>query len=459
MKDLIKGTANSNSIHFFPKAYFSILLFIFFTSCSIKPEPYSIIEFQNGEEVYNYSKSLYLSVNKPAGDSTTVIMGSKGDLFGLADFLYYFQDTSAQKKFSIHSTDSILFVDGKITSINISGKDSVIPWMDNLLQKDLTELQIININTDTIGGCLFDLKKLAAVKPEAGIVFPGDFQKLEPLLQIFQPQLLVSPKIYEKVYGKLVTLTGLKILIASFVDSLMTDPLPAMPSLKHLVLTDIDENAVITANLLINNKQIEKIGLVKEGTIDFALLRPLENLRELVIMGTDSILNPEEINRYNKLELLTLTGEGQFFNFSDIHLPRLRWITVPSCVTQDQFTSLIKNHPGLEVVEISDNDTISSLKPLSSLTKLTGLTVLDTLTDLTTVKTLKNLKYLSLPHKLLKDSLLKADLQAALPDTKIAANDGFCLGSGWLLLLIPLVLVFRFLAVRKNKLKKDILMS
>jgi len=67
---------------------------------------------------------------------------------------------------------------------------------------------------------------------------------------------------------------------------------------------------------------------------------------------------------------------------------------------------------------------------------------MDTVTDVATVRGLKNLKFLSLPENLLNDSLKTAVWKAALPGTTIVANEGFCLGSGWLLLLIPLVIVF-----------------
>jgi hypothetical protein len=65
------------------------------------------------------------------------------------------------------------------------------------------------------------------------------------------------------------------------------------------------------------------------------------------------------------------------------------------------------------------------------------------------VKSLKNLKFLSLPLELTEDSLTRAELQNALPGTRIVANQGFCLGSGWLLLIIPLILLFSILARRK----------
>jgi hypothetical protein len=132
---------------------------------------------------------------------------------------------------------------------------------------------------------------------------------------------------------------------------------------------------------------------------------------------------------------------------------------IPSFVTQKEFSFLTENHPNLEVVDIFRNDTINSLQPLANLPKLLGLTVMDTLTDIASLKKLTNLKYMSLPAECLKDTLLKADLQKSLPNTRIVANEGFCMGSGWLLLLIPLVLIFRLFVLPKKLIHREITKS
>jgi hypothetical protein len=133
-------------------------------------------------------------------------------------------------------------------------------------------------------------------------------------------------------------------------------------------------------------------------------------------------------------------------------LDGIRWITFSPDVTQSDFNSFINSHLNIEVAEIFDNDTISSLSPLLKLKNLYGLTITDTLTDIASVKSLKNLKYLSLPSSFLEDKYVKDDLQKSLPGTRIVANEGFCLGSGWLLLIIPLVLFF--IIFRPKKLLK-----
>ena len=64
---------------------------------------------------------------------------------------------------------------------------------------------------------------------------------------------------------------------------------------------------------------------------------------------------------------------------------------------------------------------------------------------------LDQLQLLILPTEIFDDSpeWIK-DLKAELPNTKIVPGTGLCLGSGWLLLLIPFILAFRYFFRFKN---------
>ena len=234
-------------------------------------------------------------------------------------------------------------------------------------------------------------------------------------------------------------------------DSLITDPLPSIPGLKQLFLTELDKDVVLTDNFLINNKQIERLIIQTSGSLDISILNPLDNLKELVINVSDEINNLDLINRHTELEVLSVTGDELIYDPDVVNLPLLRWVTFSSNVTQEEFNLFIDKHPDLEVIELIKNDTISSLQALSKLKKLNGLALNDTVTDIATIKTLSSLKYLSLPHDFLADPARNAEIKGSLPGTRIVANEGFCLGSGWLLLLLPLVLILRFSGRRLQK--------
>jgi hypothetical protein len=429
-------------------------LILFFTSCTSRPEPYSILEFagEDIEFISNYSKSGFLLYSQSDSLNPAAVVGSTGDLFAYGeDDIFIYNDTSSQNRFLFEYANRIQKVNDKINTISIPDNDDMIPWFKNMNGMDFSALQFIQFDSEMPEVYLPYLTELAEIKPDAGLYFTDNFKDMAGLLKIFKPRYIVGPTLSRSDYDMMSGLTHLEILMVSLEDSVINDPLPSMPELKQLFLTDLGKNDAITNNFLINNKQIERVFIQKPGVLDFSILKPLRNLKELVVSESDTIINFDLINDHKKLEVLSLGYVEMDFNPALIRLPSLRWITFSSNVTQEEFNSFVGTHPDLEIIQLIANDTISSLQALSKLSKLYGLTITDTVTDIASIKTLRNLKYLSLPGDFLDDSGKKAELQESLPGTRIAANDGFCLGSGWLLLLIPLVLITRFFAGRKNR--------
>ena len=189
-------------------------------------------------------------------------------------------------------------------------------------------------------------------------------------------------------------LKNLKLLAGSFTYPVLTQPLPELPELKQLVLSELDKNPELPANFLIKNKQLERVIFQKPVQFDMSMLDPLKNLKELVIRESGKILNISLINGHKKLELLVLGDDKADYDLNMIKLPQLRWMTFFNNTTQDEFNSFINTHPALEVIELVKYDTIRSLQALSGLSKLSGLTITDTITDIGSVEKLTNLKYL-----------------------------------------------------------------
>jgi hypothetical protein len=434
---------------------FYVVLILFFTSCTSRPEPYSILEFTGAGDVSNYSKSFLLMLNKSDSVNPTAIIGSRGDMFMCNEYTFVYNGGSAQNRFLIKSIDNVVYVNDKINSIDIPGNDEMIPWFKNMKERDFSALQFLSFKSQPLGSYLPYLTTLAKIKPDVGLSYTGNLEDMAGLFKIFNPRVITGPSLFRSDYDQLSKLTNLEILMVSLNDSVITDPLPPMPELEQLFMTGMNENVALTNNFLINNKQIERVIIQKSGSLDFSILNPLDNLKELVVNVSDAIINFDLINNHNKIEVLSFTGDKLVYNLDHIRLPFLRWMTFSSNVTQEEFNSFVDTHPDLEVIELIKNDTISSLQALSKLSKLFGLTVTDTVTDITSIKTLTNLRYLSLPNDFLNDTINKAEIQKSLPTTRIVGNEGFCLGSGWLLFIIPLVLILRFFGRQKRQKFQD----
>jgi hypothetical protein len=432
---------------FFP---FIIMLILLFSSCTSSPEPYSILEFTGKGEIYNYSRSLYPILYKSDSITSTALLASTGDIITYGENHCFYYDESSQKKFSIKTINNEGFINEKINSISMPRNDDMIPWFNQMKSTDISALGFLFFDSLIVESYMPYLTDLAETNPHIGLGYEGDLTDLDRIFKIFKPRFIVGADLSQKGFNLLSGLSDLEFLSVSLDDSVYTVPLPYMPKLKQLILADIQENAIKCDDFLINNKQLERLTILGSNKFSLLFIESLKNLKELIINGSDTIENFYLIRNHKQIELLSITDEKLSNDIVLRELPNIRWMTFHKDATPDIFISFLDSHPDLEVVEIRKNDTISILQPLLNLRKLYGLTITDTVTDLTTVKLLKNLKYLSLPEDILNDSLLKTDLQKSLPGTMIVANQGVCLGSGWLLLIIPFMVVLKVLIRRKS---------
>jgi hypothetical protein len=430
---------------------FLILALIILNSCTRKPEPYSLLEFTGKGGIYNYSRSIYPTLFVTDSVRSTALLAGDGDLIAYGENCCFFYKVPSRNKFSIKNQDSKGFINDKINSISIPANESLIPWFEQMKSADIAELGFLYFDSIISESYVPYLTELAKTKPHIGLGYDGALKDMTRLFEIFKPELIIGATVSQEDFNLLPGLTSLQFLFATLDDSAYLIPLPAMPELKQFVLTYSEEGAIKTDDFLINNKQIERLTIIGSGKFDLSLIKPLENLKQLVISGTDTILNYDLILDQKQLDLLSVDGKNACIEPTLKKLSGIRWMTFYEEETQSGFNSFIEFHPDLEVVEIINNATIKNLQPLLKLNKLYGLAISDTLTDLIAIKSMKNLKYLSIPYELLDDRILKADLQNSLPGTVIVPNQGICLGSGWLLLIIPIIAVLRIFTRKKSR--------
>jgi hypothetical protein len=418
----------------------SILIFLF-ASCTRKPPPYSILEFEGKGGVYNYSKSLLIFGYEADSIYKNAILAAPGDLIMYGENNFFEWKESSQNRYSYKNTDNIYYINDKISSILVPATDTMISWFKQMNKIDLSELEFLNFGHKINESYFPFLTELAKTKPDIGLIYSGEFKDMAPLLKIFMPRIIIGGNLSSEDYSLLSGLDNLEILSVALHDSLITKPLPAMKKLKQINLMWSDHNPEINDDFLVNNSQIENLVIMSAGKIDFSILNPILNLKELVINECDTIENFELIKEHKQIEVFVLNWDNFRYNISRNELPAIRWTSFITDATQVEFDSFVASNENLEVVEILNNENIKSFEPLLKLRKLYGLTIADTLTDFNTLKSLKNLKYLSLPWEVFSDSLKNDELKKALPNTRFVSTHGVCLGTGWLLLIIPLVLL------------------
>jgi hypothetical protein len=438
IKDLLKLTS----------AIIKILVAAFlFTSCTNTQQPYKMVKFFGKGSVMNYSKELNLVMYYSDSIRPAVLLVGNEDLISLDDEILHLM-TDREDSLAFENIKGTGYINGRISSIRISEKDSTGSILKGLLEKDISSLELLLFESAVPEKCIPLLADLSKIKPDLSLSFESPFPGLKAILKLFHPKILLISVITADILKDLPGLASPEILVAGF-DSSVTGPLPAFPSLKRIILAG-SENKSLPPDFFSENPQIENISFFSIKYIDFAQLRPLTALKELFVNDADSLVNQTRLSDHESLEMLAVLSEKFIYDSTLDGLKNIRWITFSPSTGQKEFDRFIAKHPSLEVVEIINNENINGLQSLSSLRNLYGLIVLHQLRDTVSPSSFKNLRYLSLPSDYLKDSSKYNDLKRSLPNTVVVPNDGFCLGSGWLLLLVPLIALFRYFSPKKR---------
>jgi hypothetical protein len=415
---------------------------VFLVGCKTRQEPFPLLEFQGPGSISNFSRSIESAIIVSEKLSPVPVLAYEGDLFCYDDFVFYYNRNNPYKYFEVRNDGPFWYVNDQLSYLSLPEDESLLAWFQNMDTMDLSGLNMIGFNNIIPAVYKPYLEKLAESASGTGIYSTGSINYIAQIVRDINPKILILMEFSMADYPLLKELTSLELLVINPADSIIDQPLPAMPKLRQLILPELSRADSIIPDFLKDNSQIKNLTINPDRNLDMKILQPLKDLKSLVITNADTLLNPELISRHEKIELLYIDSHHKF-DYKMLKLPALRWMIFPENVTQEEFDYCVATHPGLEVVEIYGSRTVESYQSLLNLQNLYGLTIMDTVMDIGTIQNLKNLRYLSLPTEQLSDSLFRKAIQEILPNTRIAANEGFCLGSGWLLLILPLILLFR----------------
>lgn len=395
----------------------------------------------NVSKNYNLTEFYYSKKNKGA------LLAEEGDILAINNNFIYYTNSNTDSLRLNNSGDSLGFINGKVNSLIISGKENLLPWFGNMTAATVAELQNISFTSKIPGSYIPYLKEISRLKPNTNLSFEEN-DSLDILAEyikqadFFKPR-FINAAITQNSFSSLSHWKNIECLYLDVLDSMVTIPLPAMPQLKQCIIYG-DELKYITASFFNNNTQLEKITLITDLD-NYALLQPLNKLQEISVSNVNDSADISVLkNKLSKLSVLIISG-----NYSDtdslVVLKKLRWLGLPENTSQQQFNRIAAKLHNLQVLQINGSDSVTSLSALQQMPNLSALVITDTVTDKQSLYGLKNLRYLSLPQNNKADSAYMLALEKALPGCIIVPNSGACLGSGWLLLLVPLVLVLSFI--------------
>ncbi len=421
-------------------------------------EQYKIVKLKGCEAYTNFSKSDFEWITGPGEDSISALPLYNGDLVyifsGRDEIPFYRYKENDGNYLDFYLDDFLLFMNGNIISIELTEDEDLIEWLKGIDSKDIHDLRYISVTSYSSDIHLKYLKKIARIKPDIGLFIDEDISDLDDILDLFDPIWIVAPdcQFEDDTKKKIADEKNLELLYIGE-DDWDLNILSKLPKLETLILEEISQPE--NNGPLVNNNNLKSLTIMKSGINDISSLGNLTNITELNLLDCDSLSSINSIDKLSKLQRLSLINCG---NLKDItilgKLPSLKWISFHPNITEKELDEFIEHHKSIEVVELIGCMNISNVSPFKKLKKLACFTYFETDIDLNSVYDLKGLKYLSLPDSIYSDALNIEQIKEKNPNCVIVPNAGFCLGSGWLLLIIPALVVSKLLLLLITRYKK-----
>ena len=359
-----------------------------------------------------------------------------------------------------------LWVDGPLLRVNSRARTLVLTeegleWLTRVPDGELADLRFV-----TIDGLLPEhvpqLRRIAGVNPHVGLGcemnsgFPTNLTTdVLQALASFKPRaaILILDASREDSAARelLASWASLEVLITSATSPADLRLLTGLPHLRKLVLVnwDPEETGPIPAGL----EGLVSLTLWDSGLENLDRLSALSGLKHLaLIVESDALTDYSALKALPALRSVRLGWHDEPVDLSPLYtLQELEHLGLPESTTQDQFVTVVENLPQLRSLDLLMCEQIEDLTPLTSLTDLEFLTI-GRRTNLHTLARLEDLRYLNVwledSDENVDDYAAVAELRTALPECRIVTSVEPCLGSGYVLLLVPAVILAEMLRRR-----------
>jgi len=433
---------------------------LLYAGCGSIPDPVDteqyIIDVAGSPMAFNCSKS-YTSASHYSyeEDDNVSLAVAAGDLiyFQLMedDILCYRYNASDGLSLvvSYDTISNFFYLNNELISVKLSEGSAGWDWLAETDEKVLKSIRSFHISMPLSGTELNLLENISGKISNPGLYLEGDSQLAE-VLSLIKPGWLIAEDLqYSKLSQETkADLKQLDLLWYAGEDSFDQDFLFGLPELKSLIIENWDSND-ITGFDFAKLQSLESLSIIECDIHDLSPIVGSSNIRDLNLIYCDSL---REIGAATDLSGIRCLGLNGCVNIVDIpailQMPQLTRLSLPENTTQMEFADIIDWHSSLQVLELIGCEGISDLSPLEDYTGLKALTLDLEVDDLHPVHQLSELALLVLAEEFFEDSLVITEIRGALPNTRIIAGGGFCLGSGWILLLVPAIILLVMLRKR-----------
>lgn len=436
---------------------FSIVLAVFIAfSCSQSSRhEIKIIHTKGVTMLFNLSKSSTTFGPAMLKDSSSGIALQDGDMlygaYGKDKFEFIFQYTPGLGKQLVFKWDSLqpfkISLNGQVFTASLQDSASWI-WIKNKSRETLSGLHSILLLLPLTDDEMKILSGLAQVKPNLNLYIEAqaEMKQSEKILSMFKPEWLYfltndSVTISDSLLLKFGEINSLYLRIGSKTN-VNINQLSQLKNLKKMILVSPqDKGSGIDFK---DFKKLSSFSLNESTLKSTRNINLPEDIGSLFFMHCDNLTDVSSLASYKKLSTLGFSQCMELKNISAIKgMKNLTWLSLPPSINQSQFDSLIPSLPSLQVLEMIYCDPIKNLEVLQKAKGLRALTLATENFDTTSLYRMKNLELLVIGSRSASDSIDNKiqKLKTQLPNTLVVPGGGFCLGSGWILLIIPMVLL------------------
>lgn len=341
-----------------------------------------------------------------------------------------------------------LVLAGKTVGVHLPGEDAR-SWVMKAGPDDLRALRTVQTELGDVEADA--LKRIVAANPTVDLMIDDvatDDRAAEPwsLLAGARPEFLLAGDVeFVESKGRDRRLPASVRVLVTAMDPIgegegAKRPRPApwlaeMPRLERLVVV----GGLPEAKHL--PRRLKALGVLAgaKTPLDAAGIRRLRNLEELVLVGVP-VPGFEAVAGLKRLRFLSLATVEDVGDLSPAADLPLKWLSVPVGISQEEFAEAVAAYPALEGIELQAAEKVQDLAPLKGHDRLRVL-ILGQPGEAGLPEGLEafdDLELLVLPAGLFEnDPGRVAELREALPETQIVPGAGICLGSGWILMLVP----------------------
>lgn len=446
---------------------FCFIGFLFFNGCRNDSSiAYHILHIEGVAYVCNVSTS-YISfgpVTSTGEAGRLSIPAADGDLLFLMDsedsecYFRYRREEGNNLSVTYDTANArSVYINGSLSFLEFTDRPSCKDAFEALSATDIKQLSCLYF-PDRLTREMIDVLRVheASLQGTGVVLEDGAMEGVtEELLSICRPDWLVIhgdmeiPETAKNNY-----LSNLKLLWVTEELHPFSSMIPCCSNLESMIISDwqVSEGELVPLSSLKNLRSLTFAGC---GIEDLSPVELPASLERLHIIGCDTLQDLEGLEKLLNLSSLSLNGSELVESRKVDELSgSLKWISFPPGVTQEEFLQNVNQQDLLEIVEINECTGITDISPLQDLKNLKVLIYNADEYDLPSLGTLERLELLVLNSTLFDETPDQiSQLQTQLPQTEIVPGTGLCLGSGWLLLMIPVVLLSRMLFRARSQTK------